>query len=713
MRSSLVLGFVWVAGIFVSAAVYERQAAPSSSAISSAPAALPTPSLAPNINSSKYDISQHFCRIWRHASVLADGKIYIDGGNTFTPNGNTTFFNTPQQNKYDNGMNDNLIVLDLSQDFSNQDTFPYSAIHKGPQVPNALIEQTLWYSQITRKIYQIGGWFSFNSQTDPGFIELKNIPESAIWEFDIDTQLWKQSEFSYFNTGNKVERAGAAANCDAPSLNMSFLFEGYVQQRSDADYTTYEQSSTFKYLEGMLQLNTNTAPPTLTNISVPDYIGPRMNGAMIHVPVGEKGVVIQIAGQVPKDPTPFGIPILKANEKNDNIENSFVDIYDIETGFWFRQQTFGGPEIPPGRSDICTVLVAAPDGSSYNIFVIAGIQTYDNVVAHEDMWVLTIPTFQWVKVHTRPGGVFGHTCHAVGENLIIVGGMQTDEKGGSVKNCSAHMPAEIFSLVDLAYTGKFDFAGASRTPPVPSEVVKLIGGTSTGGASAPNLVWSDAYLQYIFKPSLPRPTYTPTYTLVTSTSTTNSTSATPSPTSPSKSKSNTGVIAGATVGGVVLLAVLITLFIIFRRRKNAKRRAALESTAGSHIPPTHELPSYQDSKYNNQHPVEVSAYQEPLTFAPYSMETAGTNEPQEMDAHMNGEERDQWRPLSGETGLGLGMSTPTHTSSPIFSEVSRESVGSPSPRLSAGAGSPDLGNAGTSPNPARMSRQSRVSDGSY
>lgn len=109
-----------------------------------------------------------------------------------------------------------------------------------------MIEQTLWYSQITRKIYQLGGWFSFNSQSDPGFTELADIPESAIWEFDIDTQLWTQSSFSYVNTGNKVERPGAAANCDAPSLNMSFLFEGYVQQRSDANYITYEKSSTFK-----------------------------------------------------------------------------------------------------------------------------------------------------------------------------------------------------------------------------------------------------------------------------------------------------------------------------------------------------------------------------------------------------------------------------------------------------------------------------------
>jgi hypothetical protein len=60
----------------------------------------------------------------------------------------------------------------------------------------------------------------------------------------------------------------------------------------------------------------------------------------------------------------------------------------------------------------------------------------------------------------------------------------------------SHMPAEIFSLVQMEYTGIFDHAGASRVPPVPADVVSLIGGTATGGAvmTKPNL-WSDLYLQ--------------------------------------------------------------------------------------------------------------------------------------------------------------------------------------------------------------------------
>jgi hypothetical protein len=145
-------------------------------------------------------------------------------------------------------------VLDLSQNFTNQDSFPYSTIDKGPQVPNTLIEGVLWYSSATRKIYQVGGWFSFNSQANPGFVPLSNIPESSIWEFDIDQKTWAQSSFTLVNTGKKVDRPGTSASCNAPTLNMSFIFEGYVQQRSDHDYINYTQSSTFKCMSQMGRL---------------------------------------------------------------------------------------------------------------------------------------------------------------------------------------------------------------------------------------------------------------------------------------------------------------------------------------------------------------------------------------------------------------------------------------------------------------------------
>lgn len=695
MRSPAIWGLLLAsASAVVAERVVKRQVSSSTTSVFS----IPTPTTLPSVNGSEHDLSQHFCRIWRHQSVYAEGKIYIDGGNTYIPDGNTTYYSVAT-GQYEQGLNDVLLVLDLSRNFTNQDSSVYSVIDKGPNIPNGLIEGALWYSKVTRKIYQLGGWFSFNNVADPGYITDAQLPASAIWEFDIDLKTWAKSAFNYVNTGTKVDRPGAAANCDAPSLNRSFIFEGYVQRRSDYAYKNYTVSSMFKFLEGMLQLDTNTSPPTLTNISVPTYVGPRMNGAMIHVPVGKMGVIVNIAGQTVMNPTPFGVPIENANAGNVNINNNFTDIYDIETGYWFRQATFGVPEIPTGRSDICTILVTAADQSSFNIFVIAGVQTYNSVIAYEDMWVLTIPTFQWVKVHTRPGGIYGHTCHAVGENLIVVGGMQTTSTGGNAGNCSSHMPAEIFSLVDMEYTGIFDYAGASRNPPVPSDVFKLIGGTGAGGAvvTKPKL-WSDLYLQYVFDPTTPRPAYTPTYMLANETAASGNTSTSTSSASATAvpATSHIGPIVGGAVGGVVILALLITgIIILFKRRKAAKERAEAEA----HPPPPAfvpgaELPVYQE--YKDPHAVEVSAYQTPLVFAPYQPTHTG---PVEMDAE---EAQDELGALGAGTGAGPQSTSPAMNSPSRLSEVSMASSSSP---RAPGLGSPTLPGAV----PGRTSRQSDVS----
>lgn len=89
--SCLFAWFVCVNGNFLDI----RQASnTTSSAVS-----LPTPSQAATVNSSAYDLTQHYCRLWRHASKLSEafnikdltenregvyvnGSIYIDSGDT-------------------------------------------------------------------------------------------------------------------------------------------------------------------------------------------------------------------------------------------------------------------------------------------------------------------------------------------------------------------------------------------------------------------------------------------------------------------------------------------------------------------------------------------------------------------------------------------------------------------------------------------------------
>lgn len=178
-------------------------------------------------------------------------------------------------------------------------------------------------------------------------------------------------------------------------------------------------------LEGMLQLDTSQpAVPVLTNISIPTFLGPRTDGAMIHVPVGPKGVLVLIGGQTTQNPnTPWGVPVPGASGGNIMKNMTEVDLYDIESGYWFRQKTFdAGGGIPAGRAALCLALIPASDGSSWNILMVAGVLTFNGATSTQEMyvlyslfniinltshsWILSLPTFSWIRLYEQAGGLY-------------------------------------------------------------------------------------------------------------------------------------------------------------------------------------------------------------------------------------------------------------------------------------------------------------------
>jgi len=88
---------------------------------------------------------------------------------------------------------------------------------------------------------------------------------------------------------------------------------------------------------------------------------------------------------------------------------SDIQIYDIATGKWYNQKATGNPFPPSGsRDDIlpedrvlgCSVVMTAPDNSSYNIYMLGGTTQSISSLGHRlnDVWVLSIPSFNWIKV---------------------------------------------------------------------------------------------------------------------------------------------------------------------------------------------------------------------------------------------------------------------------------------------------------------------------
>jgi len=69
-------------------------------------------------------------------------------------------------------------------------------------------------------------------------------------------------------------------------------------------------------------------------------------------------------------------------------------VYDIASLKWMKQATTG--DTPSVRTRSCSVLVPAPDLSSYQLYMFSGATRGD--VRILDMYVLSIPAFVWRKI---------------------------------------------------------------------------------------------------------------------------------------------------------------------------------------------------------------------------------------------------------------------------------------------------------------------------
>lgn len=105
---------------------------------------------------------------------------------------------------------------------------------------------------------------------------------------------------------------------------------------------------------------------------------------------------------------------------------SQIELYDIQAEFWYTQNATG--EIPEMRSKFCAGAVAAPDSSSYNIYIYGGKGFGENLTGFDDVYVLSIPSFKWIKLYPPLNTVgrphYDLTCSIVRNGqMIVIGGI--------------------------------------------------------------------------------------------------------------------------------------------------------------------------------------------------------------------------------------------------------------------------------------------------
>ncbi|KAF3319422.1 hypothetical protein TWF173_000051 [Orbilia oligospora] len=166
----------------------------------------------------------------------------------------------------------------------------------------------------------------------------------------------------------------------------------------------------------------------LNSIPTPSTAG----GSSVFLPIGEEGIIVLLGGW---DTTKRGRQFAPTGGFNidwDLRPLSDIFVYDIAQNFWTLVPAKGG--LPEMRAEFCLVVNSAPDGSYYNIVLYGGWSQLRGA-AFADVWVLSLPSFRWIKVEdennpdTRPfrnnldnprvGGI-GRTRHRLG---IAVGGV--------------------------------------------------------------------------------------------------------------------------------------------------------------------------------------------------------------------------------------------------------------------------------------------------
>ncbi|TGJ83454.1 hypothetical protein E0Z10_g5283 [Xylaria hypoxylon] len=411
--------------------------------------------------------------------------------------------------------------------------------------------------------------------------EADGVNNNELYAFNSSDNSWKQVQVE----GGKISFGENSEGVYAsdPRTGTSFYTGGWVTAYNG----TYNGTVKFR--------SSNSGTPYWSfETAVAGMQGPNiLKGSMVYVRKGQAGILIAFGGYQtayqgteipdwPWDQRPF----------------SEIFIYDIQTSTWYHQTATG--DLPELRTEFCAAVSAAPDDSSFQITIHGGWDQL-NRRAFNDVYVLSVPSFRWIKVEDSNNpdlvgidqpGRNRHKCDMWNEtSMIVSGGQLTLGQGDTVlltDMCNPQYPP-IKVLDTSTYIWQTEF-NPILTYSVPEVVTNVIGGDSSGGASLtePELGWETDDLRNIFSQTVIRDTYVPpersSQNNASDPATDPITDPIPDPitdpkdpSDPNEDKTNdvlnsssltTGAIAGIVVGAVAALAgVFAAVFLCCRRRK--------------------------------------------------------------------------------------------------------------------------------------------------
>ncbi|KAH6998603.1 hypothetical protein BKA56DRAFT_30785 [Ilyonectria sp. MPI-CAGE-AT-0026] len=468
-----------------------------------------------------------FCRRWGHQTAVIDDKLYIDGG-LITYSGSEN----PE-----NVTNPYLIYHDLSTVSSSGMPPPHANLSKNSTIPN-VNGGILWPDDVNKRIYLFGG--EFYGETPWSF---------DLYAYDVLNDYWDN-----YGSPRSTDIMGLSygAGLSISSRGEGYYYGGWMNSATDPNWGDAPGIPTSYMLKYDMDSN------SWSNTTGPDEVG-RAEGVMIYLPAGDGGLIIY-----------FGGIRGTGNGAWEGQPMEEIMIYDILSGKSYLQNATGS--VPEMRRRFCAGATWVDDQSSYNIYLYGGLGEAEGSVGFDDIYVLTIPTFTWVKMYplnTNQTGEFPHhsmSCNVVNEAQMLV-------HGGFfplTNDCDSEEQWGMHNM-DLGKQNKDNSPWALYVPDktkyvVPTDILSVVGGKSTGGATktAPAEGFAAPDLKALMTRKAEAAVRTATRDVVGASETSSAPTNTPKP----KSGLSTGAIVGIGVGGgVVAILGLVGACCLLRRRR--------------------------------------------------------------------------------------------------------------------------------------------------
>ncbi|KAI9811507.1 MAG: hypothetical protein M1832_000882 [Thelocarpon impressellum] len=522
-----------------------------------------------------------FCRRFGHQSAVIGNKLYLDGG--------LVNWNPLPQNP-GNFTNTGLLWNDLDT-VAPQDGMPmlHAGLNKSASVPS-VEGGILWADDVNKKFFLFGG-------------EYQGTPDDfQLWSYDTIGDSWNVSA----PASKQIERVAYGAGVAVNESGLAYYYGGWLGNKSVAGWTGPAMATSTLIQYDMVK-------DQWTNNTGPDMVG-RAEGIMVHIPASDGGMLVYFGGIS----TPFG------NETAVGEPMDTIRLYDIANSKWYNQTATG--DVPEKRRRFCGGVTWAEDQSSYNIYLYGGMGMEPNTVGFDDVYILSLPSFTWLKWYPTEPGTQAYPHHSLSCNVI--NGAQMLIIGGSFPTSSACDAPTVWGTHNLNL-GKDNAANSQwalfqtnlTKYRVPEELIAKIGGTAAGGATKlePSGGFGSREVSVYFSRKAQLKERKPTRVL-------------PGPATgkPEKTgrKRNMPTIIGASIGGAAIAGLLALVIFFFLRRLRLKRPPPgklVELPAGSASDSPYA--PYRDTvKFDSKSP--GSAYSaHTTTLSPPPMTSSPVHEP--------------------------------------------------------------------------------------